>query len=182
MTQAAGAKFIGKIASDARLHTAGTLAHAQKKRVRKCPYPRVKPGSVLVKIGIAAVCVDDRMYTDHVHEWFDHPLYGCGHEGVGTVVEAPQSRVFKAGDRVLISHGAYCGRCFACLNGLSQAHCANLSEIDRPRIIRMLRNAEVQRTWDQVVTHEFPMSQAEEAFRISASQQCGKILMYPHRH
>jgi hypothetical protein len=29
------------------------------------PYPRVKPGSVLVKTEIAAVCVDDRMYTDH---------------------------------------------------------------------------------------------------------------------
>jgi D-arabinose 1-dehydrogenase-like Zn-dependent alcohol dehydrogenase len=27
------------------------------------PYPRVKPGSVLVKTEIAAVCVDDRMGT-----------------------------------------------------------------------------------------------------------------------
>lgn len=53
--------------------------------------------------------------------------------------------------------------------------------IDRPGIIRMLRNQEVQRMWDQVVTHEFPMSQAEEAFKISATQQCGKILLYPHR-
>jgi len=60
-------------------------------------------------------------------EWFDSPLYGCGHEGVGTVVEAPDSRVFKPGDQILISHGAYCGRCFACQNGLSQAHCASLS-------------------------------------------------------
>jgi len=365
----------------------------------KRPYPRVKPGSVLVETEIAAVCVDDRMYTDHVHEWFDDPVYGCGHEGVGTVVEAPESNVFKPGDRVLISHGAYCGRCFACQNGLSQAHCASLSggvragssttvpvffidglapverknesesgwaafaeyrladegictllpedlefryavaaecsvgmsfcaqefmevragdrlllvgngqrqfslshvitglfrgarvisavqddfqaervkaigearggtpdlhildmrdpswteevfaltdgigpdkiadftsveeilnieidlvrhdgvlfiqenlrnnervlkidpyasmaeknlkimgtidsrRFDRPGIIRMLRNQEVQRMWDQVVTHEFPMSQAEEAFKISASQQCGKILLYPHR-
>ena len=91
------------------------------------PYPQVKPGSVLVKTEIAAVCVDDRMYTDHIHEWFDHPLYGVGHEGVGTVVEAPESRVFRPGDRVLISHGFYCGRCFACLIGLSQAHCASTS-------------------------------------------------------
>ena len=92
------------------------------------PYPNVKPGSVLVKTEIAAVCVDDRMYTDHVHEGFDHPLYACGHESVGTVVEAPESRVFKPGDRILVSHGAFCGRCFACLNGLSQAHCASLSD------------------------------------------------------
>jgi len=365
----------------------------------KRPYPRVKPGSVLVKSEVTAVCVDDRMYTDHVHEWFDSPLYGCGHEGVGTVVEAPQSNVFKPGDRILISHGFYCGRCFACQNGLSQAHCASPSDgvraglstttpvffidglapierknesksgwaamaeyrladegictllpddldfryaiaaecavgmahcaqefmevragdrlllvgggqrqfslshvitglfrgakvisavqddfqaetvkaigearggtpdlhivdmrdpswteevfdltdgigpdkiadftsveeilnteldlvrhdgvlyiqenlrnkdrvlkidpyanmaeknlkimgtidsrrIDRPGIIRVLRNQEVQRMWDQVVTHEFPMSQAEEAFKISATQLCGKILLYPHR-
>ena len=66
------------------------------------------------------------MYTDHTHEWFDSPLYGVGHEGVGTVVEAPDSVVFKPGDKVLISHGGYCGRCFACQNSLSQAHCTGL--------------------------------------------------------
>ena len=54
--------------------------------------------------------------------------------------------------------------------------------IDRPGIIRMLRNKEVQRMWDVVVPHEFPMSEAEEALKISDSQQCGKILLYPHRH
>jgi len=53
--------------------------------------------------------------------------------------------------------------------------------IDRPGIIRMLRNKEVQRMWDEVVTHEFPLSEAEQAFQISATQQCGKILLYPHR-
>jgi D-arabinose 1-dehydrogenase-like Zn-dependent alcohol dehydrogenase len=47
------------------------------------------------------------------------------------VVEAPESRVFKPGDKVLISHGAYCGRCFACLNSLCQAHCASLSGGER---------------------------------------------------
>jgi len=63
-----------------------------------------------------------------IKEWFDSPLYGMGHEGVGTVLEAPESRIFKPGDRVLISHGGYCGRCFACQNGLSQAHCAGLTD------------------------------------------------------
>ena len=36
--------------------------------------------------------------------------------------------------------------------------------------------------WDVVVPHVFPMSEAEEALKISVSQQCGKILLYPHRH
>jgi len=52
--------------------------------------------------------------------------------------------------------------------------------IDRPGIIRMLRNSGVQRMWDVVVTHEFPMSKVEEALKISSTQQCGKILVYPH--
>ena len=45
-----------------------------------------------------------------------------------------------------------------------------------------LRSKEVQRMWDVVVTHEFPMTEAEVAFKISATQQCAKILLYPHRH
>jgi hypothetical protein len=43
-----------------------------------------------------------------------------------------------------------------------------------------LRNKEVQRMWDVVTTHEFPMTEAEEAFKISATRRCGKILLYPH--
>jgi threonine dehydrogenase-like Zn-dependent dehydrogenase len=107
-------------------NTAVTVPEPGKVELVDRPYPQVKPGSVLVKTEIAAVCVDDRMYTDHIHEWFDSPLYGVGHEGVGTVVEAPDSVVFMPGDKVLISHGGYCGRCYACLNSLSQAHCTSL--------------------------------------------------------
>ena len=35
--------------------------------------------------------------------------------------------------------------------------------------------------WNGFVTHEFPMSEAEEVLKISAPQQYGKILLYPHR-
>jgi threonine dehydrogenase-like Zn-dependent dehydrogenase len=108
-----------------------TVPEPHKVELVRRPYPRVEPGSVLVKTEIAAVCVDDRMYTDHIHEWFDHPIHGVGHEGVGTVVEAPGSGVFRPGDKVLISHGGYCGRCFACRNSLSQAHCAGLAGGER---------------------------------------------------
>ena len=52
--------------------------------------------------------------------------------------------------------------------------------IDRPGIIRTPRNKEVQRMRDVVATHELPMTEAEEAFEISPSQRCGKILLYPH--
>jgi threonine dehydrogenase-like Zn-dependent dehydrogenase len=107
-------------------NTIVTIPEPGKVELVQRPYPRVKAGSVLVKTEVAALCVDDRMFTKHIHEWFDHPLYGVGHEGVGTVLEAPESAVFKPGDKVLISHGGYCGRCFACLNGKSQAHCTGL--------------------------------------------------------
>jgi hypothetical protein len=33
--------------------------------------------------------------------------------------------------------------------------------------------------WDVVVTHEFPMTEAEVAFKISDTQRYGKILLYP---
>ncbi len=46
----------------------------------------------------------------------------------------------------------------------------------------MLRNPEVQRMWDVVVTHEFPMSEVEDALKVAATQQCGKVLLYPHRN
>ena len=108
-------------------NTIVTVPKPYSVELAKRPYPCVKTGSVLVKTEIAAVCVDDRMYTDHVHEWFDHPLYCVGHEGVGTVIEAPESPTFRPGDRVLIHHGAYCGRCYACQNLLSQAHCTSLA-------------------------------------------------------
>ncbi len=93
------------------------------------PFPKLRPGSgsVIVKIEISALCVDDKMWTDHDHEWFSHPIYGMGHEAVGTVVDAGTSMKLKAGDRVLISHGGYCGRCYSCANLLCQAMCTNIA-------------------------------------------------------
>ena len=34
--------------------------------------------------------------------------------------------------------------------------------------------------WNFVAALEFPMGEAEEAFKISATQKCGKILLDPH--
>ena len=93
------------------------------------PFPKLKPGSgsVIIKTEIAALCVDDKMWAAHDHEWFSHPIYGMGHEGVGTVVDAGTSTKLRDGDRVLVSHGGFCGRCRACVNFLSQAHCTAIA-------------------------------------------------------
>jgi threonine dehydrogenase-like Zn-dependent dehydrogenase len=53
--------------------------------------------------------------------------------------------------------------------------------IDRPGIIRMLRNKEVQRMWDVMATHEFSLAEIDKALELTATRQCGKVLVYPHR-
>jgi threonine dehydrogenase-like Zn-dependent dehydrogenase len=50
---------------------------------------------------------------------------------------------------------------------------------DRDALIRMLGDAEVQRQIDVLTTHSFPMSQAQEAFEVGLSKDCGKIYLRP---
>lgn len=68
------------------------------------PFPRLKLGlgSVIIKTEVVALCMDDKMWADHGHEWFSHPNFGMGHEGVGTVVDAGGSTKLNAGDRILL--------------------------------------------------------------------------------
>jgi threonine dehydrogenase-like Zn-dependent dehydrogenase len=48
---------------------------------------------------------------------------------------------------------------------------------DRERLVRALLNKNVQRMVDVMVTHEIPMSRANEAFEIQVTKQCGKIYL-----
>ena len=49
--------------------------------------------------------------------------------------------------------------------------------IDREGLVRSLLDERVQQMIDVMVTHEFPLSQANEAFKLQASKQCGKIYL-----
>jgi hypothetical protein len=49
---------------------------------------------------------------------------------------------------------------------------------DREYLVRALTNPEVQRMIDAMVTHEFPMSRAGEAFDVQVSKQCRKIYLH----
>ena len=49
---------------------------------------------------------------------------------------------------------------------------------DREGLARALLNHDVQRMIDTMVTHEFPMSRAGEAFDVQVSKQCGKIYLH----
>ena len=50
---------------------------------------------------------------------------------------------------------------------------------DRERLMRMLGDPETQRRIDRLVTHSYPMSQAQEAFEVGLAQECGKIYLRP---
>ena len=49
---------------------------------------------------------------------------------------------------------------------------------DREGLVRALLNKEVQRMIDVMVTHEFPMSKAGDAFDQQATKRCGKIYLH----
>lgn len=53
--------------------------------------------------------------------------------------------------------------------------------IDRQGLVRALTNRKVQRMIDVMITHEYPMSQAGEAFRTQVSKRCGKIYLHTQR-
>ena len=52
---------------------------------------------------------------------------------------------------------------------------------DREGLVRSLLNKDVQRGIDAMVTHEFPMSRADEAFDVQETKICGKIYLYPQQ-
>ena len=54
----------------------------------------------------------------------------------------------------------------------------DVRSLDREYLIRALLDPQVQRMVDVMVTHEFPMSRAGEAFDVQVSKQCGKIYLW----
>ena len=52
----------------------------------------------------------------------------------------------------------------------------------REGLVRMLQNQEVQKWADHLITHEYNMSEATEAFEAALSKKAGKIFLYPHEN
>lgn len=50
---------------------------------------------------------------------------------------------------------------------------------DREHLVRSICNQHVQDMIDVMVTHEFPMSEADKAFDVQVTKKCGKIYLYP---
>ena len=52
----------------------------------------------------------------------------------------------------------------------------------REGLVRMLQNPQVQQWSDALITHEYNMSEATEAFEAALSKKAGKIFLYPHEN
>ena len=85
------------------------------------PYPKLKPGYVIVKVKAAGICGSDlHSYLQTTARFPEEPI---GHEGAGEVAEVGAGvEDFVVGDRVTYNPHAprtnqFCGKCIFCLTG-----------------------------------------------------------------
>jgi len=97
-----------------------------KAEIREYPMPKPLPGWVLIKVMIAPICIEHRVFETGFIEWHeDNDM--LGHEGVGEICELGEGVTdFALTDRVIIYQGVACGYCWVCENGLGSTHCMNL--------------------------------------------------------
>ena len=106
-----------------RVNTVLTIPRPGEVKLVDRAFPRIIPGYVLVKTLIAPICIEHQIYRDHTFEAESNDSEHLGHEGVGEVVEVCKGSRFEVGDRVIVYQGKRCGRCLACMRGLSPTHC-----------------------------------------------------------
>ena len=115
--------------------------------------------------------------VDHAFEGSGHPYYQrrClsairqygGIYSLGFVPGSNERYPLHVLDEMLNKHATWTG-----------GHDVDLR--DRDRLLGMLLDESVQEKIDLMVTHEFPMSRAAEAFEVALTKRCGKIYLYPH--
>jgi D-arabinose 1-dehydrogenase-like Zn-dependent alcohol dehydrogenase len=102
--------------------------------IQEYPVPEPEPGAIVVKMALANVCGSD------LHQWrgeFDVAKFGrpypqiLGHEMTGSVHQLGEGvsrdtagHPLKEGDRIIWRYFYPCGRCRACLKGVTRA-CPN---------------------------------------------------------
>ena len=108
-------------------------------KILEKPMPKAGDGFVVIKIYIAPICIEHRVYETGFIEWHEeHDI--LGHEGVGEIWEVGIGVTgWKKGDRVIVFQGWTCGECYVCQNGLGATHCQN---IKGPKEIEEFNNSE----------------------------------------
>ena len=106
-----------------------TVPEKGKVEIADKPYPEIKPGYALVKVQVAPICTEQRVYDEHFIEFYEK-YDGMGHEGVGEIAEVMPGSEFSVGDRVIIYQGMSCGKCITCAEEQgSPSHCVEWMKI-----------------------------------------------------
>ncbi|WP_280420979.1 zinc-binding dehydrogenase [Nocardia carnea] len=95
-------------------------------RVRELELPAPGPGELLVRVDLATVCGSD-LHTVSGRRSAPSPSI-LGHEAVGRVVAAGPGADQEAGDRIVWSVTAVCGRCARCRRGFT-AKCEHVRKV-----------------------------------------------------
>lgn len=90
--------------------------------VTERPDPHAGEDIVKIRILVAPTCTEWQGWRAGTHSC------ELGHEAVGVVVDAAQSKRLKTGDRVIVMPHAGCGECPACLAG-EHIHCTNQRDL-----------------------------------------------------
>ncbi len=111
--------------TNTKSNTVLTIPEPHNAALAQKPYPVAGPGFVVIKVEVAPICNEGRIYRDHQFEWHDSPEH-LGHEGVGIITDVASGSGFSVGDRVIIYQGNSCQKCFVCSSGLSPTHCLGI--------------------------------------------------------
>lgn len=87
------------------------------------PTPRPKEDWALVKIHVAPMCTEYKVYRDGERNEF------LGHEAAGEVVDVAQPGQVEVGDRVVVMPQYPCGQCSLCLDG-EYIHCQDVVDAE----------------------------------------------------
>jgi len=98
------------------------FAGNSKVEVREFADPEPKAGEALVRLTVSAICGSE---LHSYHSPNGSKGQRVGHEMVGEVIGANQTRHAKVGDRVALQIMTGCGRCYYCLRG-DYEHCADM--------------------------------------------------------
>jgi threonine dehydrogenase-like Zn-dependent dehydrogenase len=94
----------------------------RRSAVGERPEPQAKGDIVKVRLVVCPMCTEWQAWRAGKES------RELGHEGVGFVVDAAQSKTLKVGDRVVVMPHAGCGRCPACLSG-EHIHCTEQRDL-----------------------------------------------------
>lgn len=84
--------------------------------IKNLKKPHLEEGYAVIKMEMCGICGSDITAYRGVNPTMKYPIYGLGHEGVGTILEIGENeKGLKAGDRVALEPYVPCNRCHMCL-------------------------------------------------------------------